>query len=98
MNIDNRRDTPERREMDMIGNVFKRHWLKILVFVFALGGIWANLQAQLSAHSAFIAEFKTTVKALMEADNTARDFMIAQNEINKKIDKIDSKLDRLLRR
>lgn len=86
-----RREIPERREMDMIGNVFKKHWGKIIIAVFALGGIWATLQAQLSTHS-------TDITQLKQDNRECHDFMIAQGEINKTILIADQKLDQLLSR
>lgn len=78
-----RRDVPERREMDLIGNIFKKHWGKITIIIFTLGGAWALLQAQVSEHT-------DAIKS-MRADTTDyRDFKSHQQEINKRLeDKVD---------
>ena len=67
-----------------------KHWSlvwKILVAAFLVGGAYAKLQS----HDIQIGELKTDVK-------NHSNFIARQEEVNKTIDKMDKKLDRLLLR
>lgn len=88
---DNRRHIPEKREMDVIENLFKKHWGKIVVGTFVAGGAWATLQFQVSGNA-------EEIRYVKKEQTIVHDFMITQIETNKKIDKMDIKLDKLLNR
>jgi hypothetical protein len=68
----------------------RKNWV-ILTFIGSLIVGWTTLKYDSEAHAEKLREHDASLKA-------CHDFMTAQNEINKKIDKFDDKLDRLLRR
>lgn len=67
-----------------------KHW-KVLAFLGSLIVGWTTLKNDSQMHGKELEKHAAALKQ-------CHDFMIAQNEINKKIDKLDDKLDRALRR
>ncbi len=74
-----------------IGEFVAKYWWKIIVGVFLTGGLWNSVQGQLGDHSA-------RLEKVEKDGQQCHDFMQRQDEVNKRIESIDKKLDRLLLR
>jgi hypothetical protein len=77
--------------MNGFADLIKKNWWKVLLGVFSAGVFWQTVQGRLADNAERLEKVE---KSALEC----HDFMIAQGEINKKINGMDDKLDRVLAR
>ena len=75
----------------MIKTFVSAYWWKIIVGVFSLGVMWATLQAKMSNYE------QRQVRVEKETAEH-HDFIVEQRVLNRQMEGMDKKIDRLLRR
>lgn len=83
-------EPPDASFPDTAGDLIKRHWWKVLTVAFVLGGAWTGIQAQLAGHG-------KTIERLEAETQEHHDFIVAQKEVNKKIDDMSKDVKVILR-